>query len=154
MLSSIKPLLTTKGFSLIELLIVVAIVSIIAMIGYPSYQESTAKARRSDAQGALLGFASAMERHYAENNSYLGSAIDNDGAAANNGTPAAAVFPSEAPIDGNDKFYDLTISGVATAGQTYQLNAIPKNGMTGDRCGNLTYTSAGVRGAAETDCWR
>ena len=53
---------TTKGFSLIELMIAVAIVGILAGIAYPSYQESVRDSRRADAKGALLGFANSMER--------------------------------------------------------------------------------------------
>jgi type IV pilus assembly protein PilE len=155
MLVNMKPSTTSEGFTLIELMIVVAIIGIIAAIGYPSYQESTAKARRSDGQGALLGFASALERHYAENNNYLGTAVDADtnGALDNTGPPAS-IFPAEAPLDGTNKFYDLSLTTIDAAGQTYTLQATPKNVMAGDRCGNLTYTSAGARGADETDCWR
>ena len=64
-------MLNTKGFTLVELMIAVAIVGILASIAYPSYQDSVRKSRRADAKGALLGFANAMERHFTENNSYL-----------------------------------------------------------------------------------
>ena len=66
-------MLNTKGFTLIELMIAVAIVGILAGIAYPSYQDSVRKSRRADAKGALLGFANAMERYFTENNSYLGA---------------------------------------------------------------------------------
>ncbi|MCP3674722.1 MAG: prepilin-type N-terminal cleavage/methylation domain-containing protein, partial [Gammaproteobacteria bacterium] len=61
---------STAGFSLIEVMIVVAIVSILAAIAFPSYQESVAKAKRADAQGALVSLAGVMERFYTENNTY------------------------------------------------------------------------------------
>ena len=59
-------MLNTKGFTLIELMIAVAIVGILAGIAYPSYQDSVRKSRRADAQGALLGFANAMERYFTQ----------------------------------------------------------------------------------------
>ncbi|MFI3186333.1 MAG: prepilin-type N-terminal cleavage/methylation domain-containing protein, partial [Methylococcaceae bacterium] len=52
------------GFTLIELMVTVAIVGILAAIAYPSYQDSVRKSRRADASGALLGLANAMERHF------------------------------------------------------------------------------------------
>jgi len=53
-----------KGVTLMELMIVVAIIGIIAAVAYPSYQEFVMKSRRADAQAALVSFAGAMERHF------------------------------------------------------------------------------------------
>ncbi len=72
----------SAGFSLIELMIVVAIIAILAAVAFPSYQESVKKSRRSDAQTALLGFAQAMERHYTDNGFYC-DAGGGDGTGAN-----------------------------------------------------------------------
>ncbi|MCG8537230.1 MAG: type IV pilin protein [Pseudomonadales bacterium] len=126
---------TKSGFTLIELMIVVAIIAIIATVAYPAYTESSKKARRADAKGAMMGFSQAMERHFTENNTYLG--------AANGGgnTGAPGIYPSEAPIDGGQKFYDLTIQ--AATATTYTLRATPKNGQAGD--GNLEITHTGVK---------
>ena len=59
-----------RGFTLIELMITVVIISIIAAIAYPSYIDSVRKARRADAQAHMLELASFMERFYTENNRY------------------------------------------------------------------------------------
>lgn len=126
---------STKGFTLIELMIVVAIIGIIAAFAYPSYQDSVKSSRRSDAQGALLGLANAMERHYTTNNSYLGAGTT----GGNTGAPT--IFADESPIDGSVKYYDLTISEVTAT--TYKLRATPKNAQAGD--GFLQLTSTGIR---------
>lgn len=125
----------SKGFTLIELMIVVAIIGIIAAIAYPSYQDSVKSSRRADAQGVLMGLANAMERHYTTNNSYLGAGTT----GGNTGAPT--IFPDEAPIDGSVKYYDLTISAVTAT--TYTLKATPKNGQAGN--GFLQLTSTGIR---------
>jgi len=127
-----------QGFTLIELMIAVVIVAILAAIAYPSYQEQVSKSRRADAKGAMLGFATAMERHYTSTGSYLAAAAG----GANTGAPA--IFATEAPLDGATKYYDLTIS--AATSSTYTLQAAPKNAQAGDICGNLTLTHAGVKG--------
>lgn len=123
------------GFTLIELMIVVAIIGIIAAIAYPSYQSQVDRTRRVDGQGALMEMAAAMERHFAGNNSYLEAATG----GANTGAPA--IFPTEAPLSGDTKYYDLTIQ--AATATTYTLRATPKGAQAGD--GVLELDSTGVK---------
>lgn len=132
-----------RGFTLIELMIVVAIVGIIAAIAYPSYTEYVERARRSDAQGALMGLAAAMERHRASNGNYQGAAPG----GGDDDTGAPAIFPDEAPIDGSTKYYDLTIE--AADATSYSLQATPKNAQAGD--GILTLDHTGRRGWDENN---
>lgn len=139
-----------KGFTLIELMIAVVIVAILATIAYPSYQEQVRKSRRADAKGAMLGFATAMERHFTSTGSYVGAAAG----GANTGAPA--VFATEAPLDGATKYYDLEIT--AATASTYSLQAKPKNAQASDICGNLTLTEAGVKAftggsGSKALCW-
>jgi len=147
---------TANGFTLIELMIAVAIVAILAAIAYPSYVDQVNSSRRSDAQGALSSFALAMERHFTSNNTYLGAA-GTQAVPANSGAPW--VFATEAPLDGATKFYDLTIAAGATQ-STYTLVATPKGAQAGDGVMQLDSTGAkrwdrdnsGGFGADE-QCW-
>lgn len=142
-----------KGFTLMELMIVVAILGIIAAVALPAYQDSVAKARRSDAQGALTSFANAMERYYTTNSTYTGAAS----AGADTGAPT--IFSTTAPLDGGSVFYNLTIS--AATDSTYTLRATAVNGQAGD--GNLELDNTGARrwdrgndgfDDGTDDCWK
>lgn len=127
----------TKGFTLIELMIVVAIVGILAGIAYPSYIDSVQKSRRSDATGALMGFANAMERRFTETNSYLGAA----GTAlvpTNTGSPW--IYSQQSPVDGGTAYYNLTISDVTTT--PYTLRATPTGAQSGNGILELDNTGA------------
>lgn len=133
------------GMTLIELMIVVAVLGILIAIAYPSYREHIVKTRRADAQGALMGLANAMERHYTENSTYCGAAVaggtDACGDGGDKDTGAPDIFPTEAPIDGDDKYYNLTIN--AASATSYTLRATPKGDQSGD--GYLELTSTGAR---------
>ena len=135
----------SKGFTLIEMMIVVVVVSILAAIAYPSYQDYVRRAKRADAQSALLELAQFMERHYTANGTYL------------NGNAAPALPFTEAPKDGSNKNYDLSFAAKPTA-SGYTLQAVPRGSMVGDNCGTLTLTNTGAKGQAAgatlAECWR
>jgi len=127
------------GFSLIELMVTVAIMGIITAIAYPSYQTFLIDGRRSDAQNVLLGFATAMHRYKTENNGYTGS---------QNGTgfpnpPAATVYPNQSPIDSSDKYYNLTIQSASANG--FVVRATPISGTAQAGNGFLELTSTGIK---------
>jgi type IV pilus assembly protein PilE len=122
-----------QGFTLIELMIVVAIIGIIAAIAYPSYTEYVERARRTDAQGALMALAAAMERHRTANGTY-----ENAGAGGDTGAPL--IYADESPIDGAPKFYDLTIE--AADATSFTLRATPKNAQAGNGILELEHTGA------------
>jgi len=66
-----------KGFTLLELMIVVAIIGILGAVGYPSYMKSVKKGQRADAIDSLLELAGSMEEYYMQNDTYTGATISN-----------------------------------------------------------------------------
>ena len=121
-----------KGFSLIELMIVVVIIAILSTIAYPSYQDNLTRARRADAQAVLMEAAQFMERFYTENNRY-----DQDTGGTAVAIPAQL---AESPRDSGTKFYDIVVQ--AADQSTYTLRATPKNGQAGDGFMEITNTFA------------
>ena len=120
------------GFSLMELMIVVAIVAILGSIAYPSYLNQVTKSRRTDAQAVLMEAAQFMERFYTENNRY-----DQDTGGTAVALPAQL---QESPRDGGTKSYDITVQ--ASTASTYTLRATPENGQAGDGFLQVTNTFA------------
>lgn len=135
-----------EGFTLIELMITVAVIGILASIAYPSYQEQVRKSRRADAQGALLELSNFMERFFTENNRYDQNRAGN----------AVALPFAESPKDGMTKYYDLSFQAGALNQTQYTLQAVPKGAQANDRCGTFRLTHTGARSVSTTatDCWK
>lgn len=125
-----------KGFTLIELMIVVVIIGIIAAIAYPSYQDSVRKARRADAQSQMMELASFMERFYTENNQYH---------QINDASAAAVSLPGGIDSD----YYDYSLSGLSAT--TYTIDGARTGSQTADTCGDLAITNTG--GKIPSNCW-
>jgi type IV pilus assembly protein PilE len=135
------------GFSLIELLIAVAIVGVLAAIAYPGYKELVREARRAEARAVLVQAAQSMERYYTEH----GRFNQEDGTA-----PDPLPFPTKSPIDGDDRYYDISLAtggADALTATSFLLRAAPAGAQAEDECGTLTYDHFGRKGADSDGCW-
>lgn len=137
-----------KGFTLIELMITVAIVGILAAVAYPSYQQHILKTRRAEAKACLSELAQFMERFYTTNLRY-----DQD-----SGGTAVALPNIQCRTDLTN-FYTTQFVADSLGQRSYSLEAVPKGSQASDTaCGTLSLTQAGVKGSSVTGaaakCWQ
>jgi len=141
-----------KGFTLIELMIVVVIIGVLAAIAYPSYVDNTRTANRTAAQADLMQLASFMERRFTENNSYLILNGTNDPISAATCSTSAGCTPALDPsITHDDYNYSFSATPSATA---FVLQAVPQNAQASDKCGTMTYSNTGDKQPTLANCWR
>lgn len=127
----------SRGFTLIELMIVVAVIAILAAIAIPSYQNQVQKTRRADAQTGLLQVAQQLERCFTRTNTYVDC------------------FDGNNPPDSPDGFYSITFEQGPTA-TTFLLLATRQGAQANDPCGNFRLDQRGnrtVTGNADLRCW-
>lgn len=137
------------GFTLIELMIVVAIIAILASIAYPSYQEQLRKSRRADAEAALLENQHWMERNFTTSGRY-------DQKSDGNGVTSVDLPVISSPRDSSTEFYALTLAAVTSS--TYSLEAAPQAAQMDDTdCATLSLNQLGVKGISGSGtvakCW-
>lgn len=140
-----------RGVTLMELLVVIAVLGTLAAIAVPSYRRYLIRSQRSEAKIALLQLQTAEEKYYLQNNAYT-----NDITGATNATPPGLGMGSMTET----RKYDLAVV-TANNGQTYTATATPRagGGQADDvQCLNFTINERGTRGVSgpsgpET-CWK
>lgn len=132
-----------QGFTLIELMIVVAIVGILSAIAYPSYAEYVRRGHRADARAGLLQAQQWLERAATAQGVYPTA------------LPAALTWAGD-----TTKRYTIGFKGTPTSA-AFTLLATRRGGQTGDKCGDYTLTNTGTQGndnlasgTTTADCWR
>lgn len=147
----------TKGFTLIELMIAVAVVGIVSAIAYPSYREQIQKSHRSEAKSALLENAQFLERNYTANNCYHRT-DGNCAGGVNINLPVTAVRDSNGAAR-----YTIQFAAGQPTRNSFILEAVPAGTMSGDACGTFTLNHLGVKnlkdkpeGSTKTadECWQ
>lgn len=138
-----------RGFTLIEVMIVVAIIGILSAIAYPSYTQYVLRGNRSEGMAMLMDAAARQERYFAQNNSYVTAqaSIGNLRMRHTSGTT----------VNSETGKYTLSVAG---GNGGYFLTSTPIGPQTRDTtCLNLTLDATGERGVSATggtvnDCWR
>lgn len=124
------------GFTLVELLVCLALIGILLGLALPAYREHIQRVRRVDAQRSLVELAQSLERFHTSRGTYIGATLPFD----------------RSPREAGKAYYRLAFaSGPDESG--YVLQAEPLGAMTEDACGVLTLADSGLRGAATEGCW-
>jgi type IV pilus assembly protein PilE len=148
------------GFTLVELMIVCAVLGIIAMVAIPAYTEQVARGKRGEAKTALLRGAQQMERFYTTHNCYpsnTAACSEPVTCGANASTSALALCAAGINAFSGDNAaqgkYNVTVT---TIDQTFTLTATPISATTDPKCGTLTIANTGAKTSSagtSADCW-
>jgi type IV pilus assembly protein PilE len=124
----------SSGFTLIELMITVAIVAILASIAYPNYTEYVRRTHRAEIAGVLSEQTQNLERYYSRNGTYTG-----------------------ATVSGSNSWYKVALTALNAQDFILTATPIPTAMMSGDKCGSFQITNTGLRsnstGLSNKECW-
>ncbi len=132
-----------RGFTLIELMISVAVVGILAAIALPNYSAYIMRSHRAEARNTLLAVAQRLEQNYTLAGTYAATPA---GAAINNASITSWGL-NQTPLSGAARYIITFVTGQPTA-TTFTLQATPTGAQAGDTCGTMTLDNRNLKGAA------
>lgn len=130
-----------RGFTLVEMMVVVAILGIIAAIAYPSYQRQVARSTRADAHAALSALANRQEQYFYDHRSYTTNT-------------AALGLPSPYTTEGGHYRVTIVADGDIRTGFVATATAQGVQASRDSECRVMTIDHRGQQGGSATDCWR
>jgi type IV pilus assembly protein PilE len=137
-----------RGFTLIELMVTVAIVATLAAIAYPVFTTQILKSRRTEARTALLDLAARAERLYSTTNSYVGASTPNRLLPVDLGYASTDAWPL--PVGSG--FYTITTNATAT---TFTFTATAAGVQAKDtQCATFSVDNTGNQSASDPTCWK
>lgn len=117
-------------------MITVAVIAILAAIALPSYQQHLQRARRADAQSAMVEQAQLLERYFTLNNSYTSATVDS--------TLQTRI----------SSYYTLSVTGISATAYTVQAAPVAGSSQSTDSCGTMTLASTGAKTPTTSGCWK
>lgn len=137
-----------NGFSLIEIMVVVAIVGILTAIALPAYREHVRSSQRKAVAAMLMDNVQYLQRFYGSNSRYDRTL-----------TGTAPVLPRTQSPESGTASYNIGFAAGSPTATTFELVAIPTGSMSGDKCGTFSIRNTGARALKDSSesvasCWK